>query len=142
MLLRDEGMEPPAGGGAATYCTSLSQLLWIAAPDGRRDGSHDHKECRERATCWSAGAQTLGHRSVPDRLRCAPRGGAGGRSSGAQPWIGATRREPDVPSLGRIPVGRGIELHVEAAHPLADRPAERVAEAVRRRSRNHASRRP
>jgi hypothetical protein len=50
-------------------------------------------------------------------------------------WIArdATRDPETASSWRRIPVGRGVELHIETAHPLArlgpDDPA--VAEAVR-----------
>src|SRR5207237_10425789 len=83
-------------------------------------------------------AQTLGASlPLPDRLPLRTKGAAPRGKSGRAltAWIARdAEREPDVPSSWRrIPVGRGIELHVEAAHPLARLgPAEAdVADAVR-----------
>src|SRR5207249_10547640 len=69
-------------------------------------------------------AQTLGASlPLPDRLPLRTKGAAPRGKSGRAltAWIARdAEREPDVPSSWRrIPVGRGIELHVEAAHPLA-----------------------
>src|SRR2546422_6484153 len=83
-------------------------------------------------------AQALGvSLPVPDRLplrsKGAPPRGKSGRALTA--WIARDAgRDPESPSSWRrIPVGRGVELHVETAHPLArlgpDETA--VAEAVR-----------
>src|SRR5207302_10683015 len=83
-------------------------------------------------------AQTLGAAlPLPDRLPLRTKGAAPRGKSGRAltAWIARdAEREPDVPSSWRrIPVGRGIELHVEAAHPLARLgPADAdVADALR-----------
>jgi len=83
-------------------------------------------------------AQVLGASlPLPDRLplrsKGAPPRGKSGRALTA--WMARDAgRDPESPSSWRrIPVGRGVELHVETAHPLArlgpDETA--VAEAVR-----------
>lgn len=136
-------VSPPEGRGtAATYSyRHFLQLLWIklrqmegatlaAITKEMQDQTGDILERRA--------AQTLGASlPVPDRLPLrstgAPPRGKSGRALTA--WIARDAgRDPDSPSSWRrIPVGRGVELHVETAHPLArlgpDEAA--VAEAVR-----------
>src|SRR2546428_13522855 len=69
-------------------------------------------------------AQALGASlPVPDRLALKSKGtpprGKSGRALTA--WMARdAARDPESPSSWhRIPVGRGVELHVETAHPLA-----------------------
>ena len=136
-------VSPPEGRGtAATYSyRHFLQLLWIklrqmegttlsAITKEMQDQTGDILERRA--------AQTLGASlPVPDRLPLkstgAPPRGKSGRALTA--WL--TRdamRDPDTASSWRrIPVGRGIELHLETAHPLARvGPGDTaVAEAVR-----------
>ncbi|PYO84972.1 MAG: hypothetical protein DMD65_01840 [Gemmatimonadetes bacterium] len=136
-------VSPPEGRGtAATYSyRHFLQLLWIklrqmeggtlaAITKDMQDQTGDVLERRA--------AQALGvSLPVPDRLplrsKGAPPRGKSGRALTA--WIARDAgRDPESPSSWRrIPVGRGVELHVETAHPLArlgpDETA--VAEAVR-----------
>ena len=136
-------VSPPEGRGtAATYSyRHFLQLLWIklrqmeggtlaAITKEMQDQTGDVLERRA--------AQALGvSLPVPDRLplrsKGAPPRGKSGRALTA--WIARDAgRDPESPSSWRrIPVGRGVELHVETAHPLArlgpDETA--VAEAVR-----------
>jgi DNA-binding transcriptional MerR regulator len=136
-------VSPPEGRGtAATYSyRHFLQLLWIklrqmegttlaAITKEMLDQTGDVLERRA--------AQTLGASlPVPDRLPLkstgAPPRGKSGRALTA--WL--TRdaaRDPESPSSWRrIPVGRGVELHLETAHPLARLgPSDAaVAEAVR-----------
>src|SRR5213078_490958 len=121
-------VSPPEGRGtAATYSyRHFLQLLWIKLRQMEgatlaaitKDMQDQTGDVLERLPLRTKGA--------------APRGKSG-RALTA--WIARdAEREPDVPSSWRrIPVGRGIELHVEAAHPLARLgPAEAdVADAVR-----------
>src|SRR3989475_443270 len=122
-------VSPPEGRGtAATYSyRHFLQLLWIklrqmeggtlaAITKDMQDQTGDVLERRA--------AQALGvSLPVPDRLplrgKGAPPRGKSGRALTA--WITRdAQRDPESPSSWRrIPVGRGIELHVEAAHPLA-----------------------
>src|SRR5437870_5191862 len=135
-------VSPPEGRGtAATYSyRHFLQLLWIKLR--QMEGgtlATITKEMQDQTgdVLERRAAQTLGASlPVPDRLPLRTKGAAPrGKSGRALPaWIARdAEREPDVPSSWRrIPVGRGIELHVEAAHPLArlgpDEAA--VAEAV------------
>jgi len=136
-------VSPPEGRGtAATYSyRHFLQLLWIklrqmeggtlaAITKEMQDQTGDVLERRA--------AQVLGvSLPLPDRLplrsKGAPPRGKSGRALTA--WIARDAgRDPESPSSWRrIPVGRGVELHVETAHPLArlgpDETA--VAEAVR-----------
>ena len=136
-------VSPPEGRGtAATYSyRHFLQLLWIklrqmeggtlaAITKEMQDQTGDVLERRA--------AQVLGASlPLPDRLplrsKGAPPRGKSGRALTA--WMARDAgRDPESPSSWRrIPVGRGVELHVETAHPLArlgpDETA--VAEAVR-----------
>ena len=136
-------VSPPEGRGtAATYSyRHFLQLLWIklrqmegatlaAITKDMQDQTGDVLERRA--------AQALGKSlPAPDRValksRGAPPRGKSGRALTA--WLERdAARDPESPSSWRrIPIGRGVELHVETAHPLArlgpDDPA--VAEAVR-----------
>ncbi len=136
-------VSPPEGRGtAATYSyRHFLQLLWIklrqmegvtlaAITKEMQDHTGDVLERKA--------AQTLGASlPVPDRLplhsKGAPPRGKSGRALTA--WIERdATRDPESPSSWRrIPVGRGVELHLETAHPLArlgpDEAA--LAEAVR-----------
>ena len=136
-------VSPPEGRGtAATYtyrhflqllCIKLRQMeggTLAAITKEMQDQTGDVLERRA--------AQALGvSLPVPDRLplrsKGAPPRGKSGRALTA--WIARDAgRDPESPSSWRrIPVGRGVELHVETAHPLArlgpDETA--VAEAVR-----------
>jgi DNA-binding transcriptional MerR regulator len=136
-------VSPPEGRGtAATYSyRHFLQLLWIKLR--QMEGATlatITKEMRDQTgdVLERRAAQTLGASlPVPDRLPLRTKGaaprGKSGRAMNA--WIARdAERAPDVPSSWRrIPVGHGIELHLDAAHPLArvgpDESA--VAEAVR-----------
>ena len=136
-------VSPPEGRGtAATYSyRHFLQLLWIKLR--QMEGgtlATITKEMQDQTgdVLERRAAQTLGASlRVPDRLPLRTKGAAPRGKSGRAltAWIARdAEREPDVPSSWRrIPVGRGIELHVEVAHPLARLgPAEAdVAEAVR-----------
>jgi DNA-binding transcriptional MerR regulator len=136
-------VSPPEGRGtAATYSyRHFLQLLWIklrqmegatlaAITKEMRDQTGDVLERRA--------AQVLGGSLlVPDRLPLkstgAPPRGKSGRALTA--WIARDAdRDPGSPSSWRrIPVGRGVELHVDTAHPLARMGPEEgaIAEAIR-----------
>src|SRR2546427_7457389 len=133
-------VSPPEGRGtAATYSyRHFLQLLWIklrqmeggtlaAITKEMQDQTGDVLERRA--------AQVLGASlPLPDRLplrsKGAPPRGKSGRALTA--WMARDAgRDPESPSSWRrIPVGRGVELHVETAHPLArlgpDETGERV----------------
>jgi DNA-binding transcriptional MerR regulator len=136
-------VSPPEGRGtAATYSyRHFLQLLWIklrqmegatlaAITKDMRDQTGDVLERRA--------AQVLGGSLlVPDRLPLkstgSPPRGKSGRALTA--WIARdAARDPESPSSWRrIPVGRGVELHVDTAHPLARMGPEEgaIAEAIR-----------
>ena len=136
-------VSPPEGRGtAATYSyRHFLQLLWIklrqmegttleAITKEMRDQTGDILERRA--------AQALGGSlPAPDRLalksKGAPPRGKSGRAVTA--WLERdAARDPETPSSWRrIPVSRGVELHVETAHPLARLGPDdaSVAEAVR-----------
>src|SRR5437867_7806103 len=87
----------------------------------------------ERRAAQALGASLLEPDRLPLRTKGAPPRGKSGRALTA--WMARDAgRDPESPSSWRrIPVGRGVELHVETAHPLArlgpDEAA--VAEAIR-----------
>jgi len=136
-------VSPPEGRGtAATYSyRHFLQLLWIklrqmegttlaAITKEMRDQTGDVLERRA--------AQTLGASlPVPDRLPLTSKGtpprGRSGRALTAWLTRDATRDPESPSSWRRIPVGRGVEVHLETAHPLARLgPGDAaVAEAVR-----------
>jgi len=136
-------VSPPEGRGtAATYSyRHFLQLLWIklrqmegttlaAITKEMKDQTGDILERRA--------AQTLGASlPVPDRLPLTSKGtpprGKSGRALTAWLTRDAMRDPEEASSWRRIPVGRGIELHLETAHPLARvGPGDAtVAEAVR-----------
>jgi DNA-binding transcriptional MerR regulator len=122
-------VSPPEGRGtAATYSyRHFLQLLWIklrqmegttlaAITKEMRDQTGDILERRA--------AQALGvSLPAPDRLaiksKGAPPRGKSGRALTAWLERDATRDPESPSSWRRIPVSRGVELHVETAHPLA-----------------------
>jgi DNA-binding transcriptional MerR regulator len=136
-------VSPPEGRGtAATYSyRHFLQLLWIklrqmeggtlaAITKEMQDQTGDVLERRA--------AQVLGASlPVPDRLplrsKGAPPRGKSGRALTAWMARDAGRDPESASSWRRIPVGRGVELHVETAHPLARLGPDEttVAEAVR-----------
>ncbi len=136
-------VSPPEGRGtAATYSyRHFLQLLWIKLR--QMEGTtlaaitkemHDQTgDILERRAAQALG----GSLPAPDRLalksKGAPPRGKSGRAVTAWLERDATR-DPETPSSWRrIPVSRGVELHVETAHPLARLGPEdaSVAEAVR-----------
>jgi DNA-binding transcriptional MerR regulator len=122
-------VSPPEGRGtAATYSyRHFLQLLWIKLR--QMEGTTLAtiiKEMRDQTgdVLERRAAQTLGGSlPVPDRLplksKGAPPRGKSGRALTA--WLERdAARDPETPSSWhRIPVGRGVELHVETAHPLS-----------------------
>ena len=136
-------VSPPEGRGtAATYSyRHFLQLLWIKLRQMEgatlvtitKEMQDQTGDVLERRAAQALGASL----PVPDRLplrsKGAPPRGRSGRALTA--WIARdAERDPDSPSSWRrIPVGRGIELHVDTAHPLARLGPEEaaVAEAVR-----------
>ena len=136
-------VSPPEGRGtAATYSyRHFLQLLWIKLR--QMEGTTLAAITKEMAdqtgdVLERRAAQTLGASlPVPDRLPLKTKGTAPRGKSGRALTAWLTRdatRDPESPSSWRrIPVGRGVELHLETAHPLArvgpGDPA--VAEAVR-----------
>ena len=136
-------VSPPEGRGtAATYSyRHFLQLLWIKLR--QMEGTtlaaitkemHDQTgDILERRAAQALG----GSLPAPDRLalksKGAPPRGKSGRALTA--WLERyATRDPETPSSWRrIPVSRGVELHVETAHPLARLGPDdaSVAEAVR-----------
>lgn len=122
-------VSPPEGRGtAATYSyRHFLQLLWIklrqmegttlaAITKEMHDQTGDVLERRA--------AQALGvSLPAPDRLPLKTKGGPPRGKSGraVTAWLERdAARDPETPSSWRrIPVSRGVELHVETAHPLA-----------------------
>ncbi len=136
-------VSPPEGRGtAATYSyRHFLQLLWIKLR--QMEGTtlaaitkemHDQTgDILERRAAQALG----GSLPAPDRLalksKGAPPRGKSGRALTAWLERDATR-DPETPSSWRrIPVSRGVELHVETAHPLARLGPDdaSVADAVR-----------
>ena len=134
---------PPEGRGtAATYtyrhflqllCIKLRQMEGATLAAIVRDMHDQTGDVLERRA-----AQTLGP-GLPPPDRLSLRGGEGlprGRSGRAiSSWLTRdVEREPGTPSSWRrIPVSRGVELHLDADHPLARLGPEEagVAEVVR-----------
>ncbi|HEX9283622.1 MAG TPA: MerR family transcriptional regulator [Gemmatimonadales bacterium] len=136
-------VSPPEGRGtAATYSyRHFLQLLWIKLRQMEgatlavitKEMQDQAGDILERRAAQALGASLPEPDRLPLRTKGAPPRGKSGRALTA--WIARDAgRDPDSPSSWRrIPVGRGVELHVETAHPLArlgpDEAA--VAEAVR-----------
>src|SRR5438552_1708897 len=136
-------VSPPDGRGtAATYSyRHFLQLLWIKLRQMEgatlasitKEMGDQTGDVLERRAAQALGASL----PVPDRLPLKTKGtpprGKSGRALTA--WIARdAERDPEsASSWRRIPVGRGVELHIETAHPLARLgPAEAdVADAVR-----------
>src|SRR5207253_3073643 len=136
-------VSPPEGRGtAATYSyRHFLQLLWIKLRkmEGTtlatiiKEMQDQTGDVLERRAAQALGASL----PVPDRLALKSKGtpprGKSGRALTA--WLARdAARDPESPSSWhRIPVGRGVELHVETANPLARLGPEdaAVAEAVR-----------
>ena len=136
-------VSPPEGRGtAATYSyRHFLQLLWIKLRQMEgatlvtitKEMQDQTGDVLERRAAQALGASL----PVPDRLplrsKGAPPRGRSGRALTA--WIARdAERDPDSPSSWRrIPVGRGVELHVDTAHPLARLGPDEAAvtEAVR-----------
>jgi DNA-binding transcriptional MerR regulator len=122
-------VSPPEGRGtAATYSyRHFLQLLWIKLRQMEgttlatitKEMQDQTGDVLERRAAQALGASL----PVPDRLplksKGAPPRGKSGRALSA--WLERDAgRDPESPSSWRrIPVSRGVELHVETAHPLA-----------------------
>jgi len=136
-------VSPPEGRGtAATYSyRHFLQLLWIKLRQMEgatlaaitKDMQDQTGDVLERRAAQALGASLPVPDQLPLKTKGAPPRGKSGRALTA--WIArdAARDPETASSWRRIPVGRGVELHIETAHPLArlgpDDPA--VAEAVR-----------
>ena len=136
-------VSPPEGRGtAATYSyRHFLQLLWIKLRQMEggtlatitKEMQDQTGDVLERRAAQVLGASLPLPDRLPLRSKGAPPRGKSGRALTA--WMARDAgRDPESPSSWRrIPVGRGVELHVETAHPLArlgpDETA--VAEAVR-----------
>ena len=136
-------VSPPEGRGtAATYtyrhflqllCIKLRQMEGATLAAITRDMQEQTGDVLERRAAQMLGA------ALPPPERLSLRGSDGlprGRSGRAiNTWLARdVEREPGTPSSWRrIPVGRGIELHLDADHPLARLGPEEagVAEVVR-----------
>jgi DNA-binding transcriptional MerR regulator len=136
-------VSPPEGRGtAATYSyRHFLQLLWIKLRQMEgvtlatitKEMVDQTGDVLERRAAQALGASL----PVPDRLplrsKGAPPRGKSGRALTAWLTRDATRDPESPSSWRRIPVGRGVELHVDTAHPLARLGPEEgaVAEAIR-----------
>ncbi len=136
-------VSPPEGRGtAATYSyRHFLQLLWIKLRQMEgttlatitKEMQDQTGDVLERRAAQALGASL----PVPDRLPLKSKGvpprGKSGRALTAWLERDAARDPETASSWRRIPVGRGVELHLETAHPLARLgPGDAaVAEAVR-----------
>lgn len=136
-------VSPPEGRGtAATYSyRHFLQLLWIKLRQMEgttlatitKEMKDQTGDVLERRAAQALGPSLL----VPDRLPLKSKGtpprGKSGRALTAWLERDAGRDPESASSWRRIPVGRGVELHVETAHPLARLGPDdaAVAEAVR-----------
>jgi DNA-binding transcriptional MerR regulator len=136
-------VSPPEGRGtAATYSyRHFLQLLWIklrqmegATLAGITKEMQDQTgDVLERRAAQALGTSLPRPDRLPLRSTGEPPRGKSGRALTA--WLARdAARDPETPSSWRrIPVGRGIELHLETAHPLARLGPDdaTVADAVR-----------
>src|SRR5207245_4413051 len=122
-------VSPPEGRGtAATYSyRHFLQLLWIKLRQMEgatlaaitKDMQDQTGDGLERRAAQAMGASVPVPDQLPLKSTGAPPRGKSGRALTA--WIArdATRDPESASSWRRIPIGRGVELHVETAHPLA-----------------------
>jgi DNA-binding transcriptional MerR regulator len=136
-------VSPPEGRGtAATYSyRHFLQLLWIKLRQMEgttlatitKEMQDQTGDVLERRAAQALGASLLAPDRLPLRSTGGPPRGKSGRAVTA--WLARdAARDPEIPSSWRrIPVSRGVELHLETAHPLARLGPEdaTVAEAVR-----------
>ena len=122
-------VSPPEGRGtAATYSyRHFLQLLWIKLR--QMEGGtlaqitkemHDQTgDVLERRAAQALGTSLPAPDHLPLQSTGAPPRGRSGRAMSA--WIArdAVRDAADSTTWRRIPLSRGLELHVDAAHPLA-----------------------
>jgi DNA-binding transcriptional MerR regulator len=136
-------VSPPEGRGtSATYSyRHFLQLLWVKLRQMEgatlatitKEMQDQTGDVLERRAAQALGASL----TVPDRLSVSSKGGPPRGKSGRAltAWIARdAQRDPETASSWRrIPLGRGLELHIEAAHPLARLGPDEgaVAEAVR-----------
>ncbi len=136
-------VSPPEGRGtAATYSyRHFLQLLWIKLRQMEgttltvitKDMQYQTGDVLERRVAHALGASLPPPDRLPLRSKGAPPRGKSGRALTA--WLArdAVRDPAEASSWRRISVARGVELHVETAHPLARLGPDEttVAEAVR-----------
>ena len=136
-------VSPPEGRGtAATYSyRHFLQLLWIKLRQMEgttlatitKEMQDQTGDVLERRAAQALGVSLLAPDRLPLKSTGGPPRGKSGRAVTA--WLARdATRDPEIPSSWRrIPVSRGVELHLETAHPLARLgPADAtVAEAVR-----------
>src|SRR2546426_8550592 len=138
-----ELVSPPEGRGtAATYsyrhflqllCIKLRQMEGATLAAITKEMSDQTGDVLERRAAQVLGASP----PAPDRLALRgaqglPRGESG-RRLGARLTPDATKEDSGPSTWRRLPIARGVELHVDADHPLARLGAvdTGVAEAVR-----------
>jgi len=136
-------VSPPEGRGtAATYsyrhflqllCIKLRQMEGGTLAQITKEMQDQTGDVLERRAAQALGASLLSPDQLPLRSPGGPPRGRSGRALTA--WIArdAVRETGEPTTWRRIPLGRGIELHVDAHHPLARVGPEdaAVAEAVR-----------
>ncbi len=122
-------VSPPEGRGtAATYsyrhflqllCIKLRQMEGAALAQITKEMQDQTGDVLERRAAQTLGPSLPAPDQLPLRSPGGPPRGRSGRALTA--WIArdAARDTAEPSTWRRIPLGRGLELHVDAAHPLA-----------------------
>ena len=122
-------VSPPEGRGtAATYsyrhflqllCIKLRQMEGATLAQITKDMHDQTGDVLERRAAQALGSSLLSPDRLPLRSPGGPPRGRSGRALTA--WLArdAVRDTAEPTTWRRIPLGRGVELHVDAAHPLA-----------------------
>jgi DNA-binding transcriptional MerR regulator len=122
-------VSPPDGRGtAATYsyrhflqllCIKLRQMEGATLAHITKEMHDQTGDVLERRAAQALGASLLAPDRLPLRSPGGPPRGRSGRALSAWVVRDAGRDSAEPSTWRRIPLARGIELHVDAAHPLA-----------------------